>query len=866
MKNNDTVGVLVKFLTEPATKELNNLNSQSKNLQKNMRSLGNEIKYAFNSSPIIGFARLMKNITNTMISAGKAQTEYIENLHLLQTAYGEAGSSGEKLVQKMATLSGLDLSELTKSLGQFRQLTGAMGLASDSADLLSENLLKMRNDISSLYNLDTADVSRLLMSGLTGETEAIKRLGADITNTALQQKAYNLGIQESITNMTQSEKVILRYLAIQDQLSSSQGDFANTINSVANQTKIWNAQLDILKRQLGSLFNAILKPMLPVLNGILMTVNVLLGSLLGLFGIKTDVTSISKSFDGLSSSITSASEASKEANKSLRGFDKLNVIKTPTSSDTGGVGGMGGVNSKLLAQLKEYNDMLETTNNKATEIRDKILGWFGYTKDENGELKFTGDRIDKIKLIILGIGAAFLVFYPIYKVLKNVFGLFKKNKNVKDTAKSLTEVGKSTSVIKDGFSDMLKSLGKATEIIAILGGLALVIKEVTNLIKAFKDSGLEVSDVLGLLASVLGSVAVAFTIISVAAKNMDVKAILGTTVILGGLVLILGQVDDLLKTMGENGLTAGDVTATLVGIMSSLLLVMGSVALLGPTMTAGLVPFLAIVGGISAILLVMKATIPTILDSLGKFINTIAPSINEILKTIGDLIQKIIIALGVSLPPIINSVGNVFTSIFNGVATVINAVGGTIINILNTADNLTKNVLENILSFISRLGWAINSFVDGAISAVTKLINFIVSGIEYLINTVIVKPINALLGQVKKNKIVELLGVDKKITLLGNVKISRFKPQLYEKGGFPTKGDMFIANEKAPEYVGSINNKPAVANNDQIVDGISTGVARALYGMKQPKQPIVIEATGDTQGLLDFIHFKEKEKDRQYGL
>ena len=79
MKDSDSVGLRIKFLSENATKELKNLNSESKNLQKNLHTLGDEIKYAFNSSAIIGFARLIKNVTNTMINAGKAQTEYIEN-------------------------------------------------------------------------------------------------------------------------------------------------------------------------------------------------------------------------------------------------------------------------------------------------------------------------------------------------------------------------------------------------------------------------------------------------------------------------------------------------------------------------------------------------------------------------------------------------------------------------------------------------------------------------------------------------------------------------------------------------------------------------------------------------------------------
>lgn len=866
MKDSDNVGVTIKFATAEATKELKNLNSESKNLQKNLHSLGDEIKYAFNSSVIIGFARLLKNVTNTMINAGKAQTEYIENLHLLQVAYGETNSSGEKLVKSMADLSGLDISQLTKSLGKYRQLSNALGIASDSANILSENLLKMQNDIASLYNLDTADVSKKLMSALTGETEAIKILGADITTTALQQKAYNLGIQESVTNMSQAEKTILRYLIVQDQLASSQGDFANTINSVANQTKIWNAQLDILGRQLGSIFNAILKPMLPILNGILMAINTIIGTLLGLLGIKTNVSSISDDFLTLGTNISNAGKAGKEANKSLRGFDKLNVIKTPTSSSTGGAGGIGGgVNSKLLAQLKEYNDMLAETNNKATKIRDKILGWFGFTKDANGEFKFSGKLIDKIKLGVLGVGVAFSFIYPVYKVLKNVFGLFK-GKKLKETGQELGKIGESTNIIKDGFSDMLKSFGKATEIIAILGGLALVIKEITKLIDTFAKSGLKVSDVFKLVASVLGSVAVAFTIMALAAKKMDLKSALDAIAILGGLALVLNQVNDLIATMAQNNLMAGDVTATLVGIMSSLLLLMGGIALVGPSMTAGLLPFLAVIGGISALLLVMKATIPTILEAVGDFITNIAPSLCKILDVIFNGINKIIDAIGNNLVKVINSVGDLFTSIFNGISNIISTVGDVIIGILNTIDKSVNSVLEATIRFISRLGWAINSFVDGVISAVTKLVNFIIYSIEYLINTLIVDTINGLLRQVKKNKIAELLGVDKKITLLGDVKIRRFRPNLYADGGFPTRGDMFIANEKAPEYVGSINNKPAVANQNQIVDGISTGVARAMLSIKSPKQPIIIEATGDTEGLLDFIQFKEKDKDRQYGL
>lgn len=47
----------------------------------------------------------------------------------------------------------------------------------------------------------------------------------------------------------------------------------------------------------------------------------------------------------------------------------------------------------------------------------------------------------------------------------------------------------------------------------------------------------------------------------------------------------------------------------------------------------------------------------------------------------------------------------------------------------------------------------------------------------------------------------------------------------FASGGFPTTGSMFIAREAGPEMVGTIGNRTAVANNDQIVSGVANGVA-----------------------------------------
>ncbi len=62
------------------------------------------------------------------------------------------------------------------------------------------------------------------------------------------------------------------------------------------------------------------------------------------------------------------------------------------------------------------------------------------------------------------------------------------------------------------------------------------------------------------------------------------------------------------------------------------------------------------------------------------------------------------------------------------------------------------------------------------------------------------------------------------INKLPGVEVNEIPPQKFAHGGFPPTGQMFIAREAGPEMVGSIGGRTAVANNDQIVEGISAGV------------------------------------------
>lgn len=83
----------------------------------------------------------------------------------------------------------------------------------------------------------------------------------------------------------------------------------------------------------------------------------------------------------------------------------------------------------------------------------------------------------------------------------------------------------------------------------------------------------------------------------------------------------------------------------------------------------------------------------------------------------------------------------------------------------------------------------------------------------------------------------------------------------FASGGFVTSGDLFMAREAGPEFVGSIGGRTAVANNDQIVEAVSDGVYRAMA-------PLVSGVgKGDTRVYLDGreITAGQNRRNRMYG-
>lgn len=88
----------------------------------------------------------------------------------------------------------------------------------------------------------------------------------------------------------------------------------------------------------------------------------------------------------------------------------------------------------------------------------------------------------------------------------------------------------------------------------------------------------------------------------------------------------------------------------------------------------------------------------------------------------------------------------------------------------------------------------------------------------------------------------------------------------YAEGGFPSEGEMFIAREAGPELVGRMGSRSAVANNDQIVDGIRQGVYEAMVAANNAQGGKEVRVYIDGKDITDYTRKRQNQMARALGV
>lgn len=677
---------------------------------KNVSSLNKEasktdsiLSKAFSLGKVTAFLGTLKNVTKAISNYTSKSSAYTENLNLYAVAFDGATESADKFVNKLTEMYGLDESWLVRTTGIFKQLSNAMALSTEQGTKLATLMTQMSIDISSLYNIDIERASNVLQSSLAGQTKPIRgATGGDITQNTLQLTLDNLGIDKYIGDLSFAEKRLIIIISLTQQLSKATNDFGKTIESPSNQMRILNEQWQRLTRAVGNLFLPVLAKVLPYLNAIFMVlteiINIIasfLGFDLGEFdyGVSSVADSVLDLENGLNGATESASNLKKEMS-GLRGFDKLNVIKTPSSAKgTGGAGGAG-IDPKIMDAFNkafdEYNEKLKNVNMKANQIRDNIMEWLGFSKQID---EVTGDISWKFDHLTSGtVLGAFAVGGVIYSGISKIFKILTKLKIL--DFKSISNLG--------------KTLGK-------LG-------PVKYLVGAFDDIGVAI----GGWATGAWSFSEAIALIGPAI------ATIGTVV--GGIALAIGGLKIAIE--GVNDIIDGEKLKGIMEIIAGIALVVTGVALAfgaWPVAIGG-----AIVAGI-ALIVAFWDEISAFFVKIWKWIdNNLLQPIIDFLKPLATWIYNNVIEPIINwFAPIVDAIASIFSTIFTNIAEIVVGVGKAVWSIISKVGEIFLKIVEIFVA----LGKAFYNYV------IDPVVDFIVSIATWVYDKAI-KPIMKFFGKV----------------------------------------------------------------------------------------------------------------------
>lgn len=367
-----TFRIDTRFDTEGAQKGINSLTSS-------LKKLGGVVASVFAVGAIIKFGKEAIGLASDLVE--------VDNV--VSKAFGNMRGEMDALADTAITQLGMSRLTAYQTGSTFMSMGRSMLDSADDAKVMALELTKLTGNMSSFFNVSQDLASIALKSIYTGETETLKQYGVVMTETNLKEFARAQGIKKAYSEMTQSEKVMLRYQYVMNQLSFIGDDFIDTQDSWANQTRILKEQWKEFMSVIGSTLISVLTPAIKVLNQVVSSLisatKAIQSALSSVFGIQIQqMSDATQATAGATSAMDdygdSVEEARKKAKKNVAGFDELNTLSDTSEggskggSGGGGVGGFdisgmdsavseiaknGGIFAEVFGQIKDYIDSID---------------------------------------------------------------------------------------------------------------------------------------------------------------------------------------------------------------------------------------------------------------------------------------------------------------------------------------------------------------------------------------------------------------------------------------------------------------------------------------------------------------------------
>lgn len=359
-----SLNALYGILSKTSSKKIGNLlNGDGNSTSKNSKGLLGGLLKAGIWVTVIHAAKRLGGYVAKIVQAG---SDYTETLNLWQVAMRNNLDMADEFVNKMNKAYGISSKTIMNAQATFKNMIGSLGQIDDAtAYKLSEALVQMSADFSSLYNVKLESAFQKMQAMLAGQVRPIRSAGLDMTETTLYQYYQALGGTKSMRQLNRTEKQLLSILAVYKQMGSAGalGDMTKTLNQFANQSRMMTEYWSELKSWTGLILKDFLdqNKVLIYINAALITITEVIKRIAKSKGLGEE-----NFIDGLFETTEATNEEIDELQGKILEFDKFRALDQ-------GANNVLGIDKKLLEALSGYSSKISEAKNEAQELAETWL-------------------------------------------------------------------------------------------------------------------------------------------------------------------------------------------------------------------------------------------------------------------------------------------------------------------------------------------------------------------------------------------------------------------------------------------------------------------------------------------------------------
>lgn len=248
-------GRVIRTVAVRIRADITDYEKKMKAAQKQMKDTASRLESISSKMATVG-SRMTTYITAPITAAGVVMAKFAmdakESEDKFAVSMGSMANEARAWSEQLRKDLGLNSYSLRDQVSTLNIMAKVAGFSEKAAWDLSKGIEELSLNTSSLFNKSLDETATKMKTIFTGETEPLREFGADISDNTVKVEAFKMGLIKQGQEMSNQQKILIRYALVTKQFAVAQDNLLNTKNSPANKLRILGEKAKYAATEIGT--------------------------------------------------------------------------------------------------------------------------------------------------------------------------------------------------------------------------------------------------------------------------------------------------------------------------------------------------------------------------------------------------------------------------------------------------------------------------------------------------------------------------------------------------------------------------------------------------------------------------------------